>query len=200
MSSKQGLEPVANTGLPTAACATCRRRLRAVRPDDAGSGSTPPANDRSEAAMMGRMQSTGRYRDSRIDTKIVLSALWAAMLIVFAYGDILGLLRADVLRAALDGRVAATGLVVDQLFLGASAAYVLVPVLMVILALTLPARLNRAANIVVAVLYGMSIVASCVGESWIYFLLGSAVEVVLLSAIAVKAWTWPIAALQGGRR
>ncbi len=45
----------------------------------------------------------GQYRDTRIDVKLVLSTLWIAMLIVFAYGDIFGLFRADVLRAALDG-------------------------------------------------------------------------------------------------
>jgi hypothetical protein len=32
--------------------------------------------------------------------KLVLSSLWIAMLIVFAYVDIFALLRADVLRAA----------------------------------------------------------------------------------------------------
>jgi hypothetical protein len=35
-----------------------------------------------------------------------------------------------------------------------------------------------------------SVVATVVGETWIYYLLGSAVEVVLLLGIARTAWTW----------
>ena len=41
--------------------------------------------------------------------RIKISALWTAMLFVFAYVDIFGFHRADVLRTALDGRVATTG-------------------------------------------------------------------------------------------
>ncbi|UJH69925.1 hypothetical protein [Ornithinimicrobium sp. INDO-MA30-4] len=31
----------------------------------------------------------------------------------------------------------------------------------------------------------------CIGETWVYYLLGSAVEVVLLLMIARLSWTWP---------
>ena len=133
----------------------------------------------------------GPFQDTRIDVKLVLSALWIAMLIVFAYGDIFGLFRADVLRAALDGRMATTGIAVDQVFLVLTDVYILVPTLMVVLSLVLRPRVNRVANIVVALVYAVSIVASCIGETWVYYLLGSAVEVVLLVAIVRTAWTWP---------
>ena len=36
-----------------------------------------------------------------------------------------------------------------------------------------------------------SIVATVIGETWIYYILGSAVEVLLLLAVARIAWTWP---------
>ena len=51
-----------------------------------------------------------QYRDTPVDVKLVLSALWITMLFVFAYVDIFGFYRADVLDAALDGRVASHGL------------------------------------------------------------------------------------------
>ena len=44
---------------------------------------------------------TRQYRDTPVDVKLVLSALWIAMLFVFAYVDIFGFFRADVLDAAL---------------------------------------------------------------------------------------------------
>jgi hypothetical protein len=57
---------------------------------------------------MNTTTAAGKYQDTRIDVKLVLSAMWIAMLVVFAYVDIFGLFRADVLRAALDGKVAVT--------------------------------------------------------------------------------------------
>ena len=54
-----------------------------------------------------------------------------------------------------------------------------------------PARLNRPVNVVVSILYAVSVVAAAIGETWAYYLVGSVVEVVLLVAIAAVAWSWP---------
>jgi len=133
----------------------------------------------------------GQYQDTRIDVKLVLSALWIAMLIVFAYVDIFGFFRADILEAALDGKVATMGVTIDQVFLVFTTVYILIPTLMVVLSLVLRPRVNRIVNIVVALVYAVSIIAACIGETWAYYFLGSAVEVVLLIAIVRTAWTWP---------
>jgi hypothetical protein len=133
----------------------------------------------------------GEYQDTKIDVKLVLSALWIAMLIVFAYVDTFGFLRADVVDAALDGKMAATGITVDQVFLVFTTVYILIPTLMVFLSLALRPRVNRIVNIVVALFYAVSIIASGIGEGWVYYILGSVVEVVLLVAIVRTAWTWP---------
>lgn len=137
---------------------------------------------------------TGRprqYRDTQIDVKLVLSALWVAMLFVFAYVDIFAFFRADVLESALGGTVATTPFAVNQVFLTSTLIYILPASLMVILSLALTPRVNRVLNIVISLLYAVSILVSCIGETWVYYLLGSAVEVLLLLAIARSAWTWP---------
>ena len=134
---------------------------------------------------------TRKYQDVRVDVKLRLSALWITMLFVFAYVDIFGLLRADVLRAALDGKVATTGFTIDQLFLTYTLVYVLLPALMVVLSLVLKPRVNRIVSIVVSLVYIVTIIVSAVGETWAYYIAGSVVEVVLLGAIAWSAWTWP---------
>lgn len=46
---------------------------------------------------------------TRTTAKLVLSAPWITMLCVYAHVDIFGSYRADVLKTALDGRVATTG-------------------------------------------------------------------------------------------
>ncbi len=134
---------------------------------------------------------TEQYQDTRVDVKLVLSALWIAMLFVFAYIDIFGFFRADVLQAALDGNISGTALSVDQVFFIFTLAYILLPSLMVVLSLLLTSRANRVTNIAVSLFYTATIVVSCIGETWVYYLVGSAIEVVLLLAIARTAWKWP---------
>ena len=79
----------------------------------------------------------------------MLCALWTAMLFVFAYVDIFGFYRADVLDAALDGKVATTTFAVNQLLLTSTLIYILLPTLMVVLSLLLKLRANRIIYIVV---------------------------------------------------
>jgi hypothetical protein len=138
-----------------------------------------------------RTTTSSQYQDTQIDVKLVLCALWIAMLFVFAYVDIFGFYRADVLNAALDGKVATTEFTVNQTFLTLTLIYILIPALMVVLSLLLEARFNRIVNVVVSLLYMISIIVSCIGETWAYYILGSVIEATLLVAIARSAWKWP---------
>jgi hypothetical protein len=133
---------------------------------------------------------TTDLQDSKVDEKVVLSGLWTSMLFVFAYVDIFGFWRADVIKGALAGKVPGAGLGIDQTFLSLTTIYILIPSLMVVVSLLAPARVNRLVNTIVSLLYVASIMAAVVGETWIYYILGSVVEVVLLLAIARVAWTW----------
>jgi hypothetical protein len=134
---------------------------------------------------------TRQYQDTHVDVKLVLCALWIAMLFVFAYVDIFAFFRADVLNAALDGRMATTGFTINQGFLTLTLIYILLPALMVVLSLLLKPRVNRLVNIVVSLAYLITIIGLCIGETWVYYLLGSFIEVILLVAIARTAWKWP---------
>ena len=95
------------------------------------------------------------------------------------------------INGALDDKVPGTGFEIDQAFLALSTAYILIPSLMVTVSLLAPARINRTTNVVVSLLYVVSVVVSILGETWVYFILGSVVEVALLLTIARVAWAWP---------
>jgi hypothetical protein len=82
---------------------------------------------------------------------------------------------------------------IGQGYLLGVTVYVLLPSLMLFLSLVLPVKVTRMANIVVALVYALTIVGSAVGE-WTYFILGSLIEAALLIGIAYYAWTWPKAA------
>ncbi len=125
---------------------------------------------------------------ANVNVRIKISALWTSMLFVFAYVDLFSLYRPD-FRADLEaGEIA--GFTVNQAFLLATTAYVAIPSLMLFLTLVLRPRVNRIANIALAVVYALTIVAGAIGE-WNYYILGSAIEVALLAAIVYYAWTWP---------
>jgi len=134
---------------------------------------------------------TRQYRDTQVEVKLVLCALWIAMMFVFAYVDIFGFFRADVLNAALDGKVATMDFTVNQVFLTFTLIYILPAALMVVLSLLLTPRVNRIVNIVVSLVYLITVIGTCIGETWVYYLLGSFIEVILLVAIARTAWRWP---------
>jgi len=102
-----------------------------------------------------------------------------------------GFWRADVINGALLKEVPGTGFEVNQAFLVFITIYILIPSLMVIVSLLAPAKINRTTNIIASVIYAVSVVLSLIGETWIYYILGSAVEVILLLVIARTAWTWP---------
>ncbi len=134
---------------------------------------------------------SGRLVDARPDVRVVLAGLWVSMLFVFAYADILGFWREDVIRGALRGQVPDSGPEINQTFLALATVYVLVPSNMVAASLLAPARINRPANLVVSAIYLVSVLASAAGEGWTYYILGTVAEAILLVAIAGVAWRWP---------
>lgn len=130
------------------------------------------------------------FTDTKVDVKVVLSGLWISMLMVFAYVDIFGFFRADMIKGALAGKLPVVGFAINQRFLLLTTIYIVIPSLMVVVALVAPARINRTSNIVIGALYIASIVAG-MGDPWKYYVLGSAVEVALLIAIIRVSVKWP---------
>jgi hypothetical protein len=129
-----------------------------------------------------------KFEPCNVNVRIKISALWTSMLFVFAYVDLFSLYRPDV-RADLEAHEIG-GFTVNHSFLLGTTVYVVIPSLMVFCALVLRPRVNRLANIALAIVYGLTIIAGAIGE-WSYYILGSAIEVALLGAIVFYAWTWP---------
>jgi len=125
---------------------------------------------------------------SNVNVRIKISALWTSMLFVFIYVDHYSLFRADIRADIEAGKM--SGFTINQLFLLVVTAYVAIPALMVFLSLILRPGVDRIANVALGVIYALTIIAGAIGE-WNYYILGSAVEVVLLAAIVYYAWTWP---------
>jgi hypothetical protein len=133
--------------------------------------------------------SSRTLEDVKVGVRCKLAALWIATLLLFAYGDIFGFFRPGQLQEVLAGKV--SGMAITQGFLLAVSLYVAVASVMVFLSLVLSPTVDRWANVVLAGLYVVSIVASAIGETSAYYWLLSITESALLLLIVWYAWTWP---------
>ena len=127
--------------------------------------------------------------DVKVGVRLKMSALWIAMLFLFAYGDIFGFFKPEQIGEVISGQV--SGIKITQVFLLGASVYIAIASVMVFLSLVLKPRVNRWTNIVLAVLFIVSIAVSVVGETWAYFIFLSIAEVGLLLLIIWYALTWP---------
>jgi hypothetical protein len=134
------------------------------------------------------MTAETKFEPSTVNVRIKISALWTSMLFVFAYVDLFSLYRPDFQADIEAGEVG--GFTVNQTFLLGTTVYVVIPSLMVFCALILRPQVNRIANIALSIMYAVTIIAGAIGE-WSYYILGSAIEAALLTAVVYYAWTWP---------
>jgi hypothetical protein len=140
--------------------------------------------------MRTRQPTTATLEDQRMPVRAKLAATWTSFMFLYAYVDILNFFTPGVVGDILDGRVFTFDL--SQTFSTTALTLVAIPILMVVLSMTLPARVNRIANLIVASLYVPVTAFNVVGASWLYFYgLGVVLELSLLALIVRFAWTWP---------
>ena len=127
--------------------------------------------------------------DARVGVRLKISSLWIAMLFLFAYGDIFGFFKPGQVQDVISGEV--SGIKITQAFLMGASIYIAVASVMVFLSLVLRVAVSRWTNIVLPVLFIVSIAVSVIGETWVYFIFLSIAEIALLLLIIRYAWTWP---------
>jgi hypothetical protein len=125
-----------------------------------------------------------------IPVQAKLAAAWTSFMFLYIYVDYFALYKPGVVDDILAGIVFEFD--ISQTFVVIALTLVAIPILMILLSTTLPARVNRATNLVVATLYIPVSMYNAVGESWTYFYgLSIGLEVLLLAFILRSAWTWP---------
>jgi hypothetical protein len=127
--------------------------------------------------------------DGRVGVRFKISALWVAMLFLFAFGDIFGFFAPGQIEEVMRGEI--SGIEITRVFLFGVSVYIAIASVMVYLSLVLRPGVSRWTNIVLAILYIVSIVISAIGDTLAYFLFLSAVESVLLLLVVWYAWRWP---------
>ena len=121
-----------------------------------------------------------------------LAAAWTSFMFLYIYVDFFNLYKPGVVDSILNGLVWRFD--VSSTLLTIMLASVSIPALMVVLSMTLPARVNRSTNLVVASLYIPYSVFNAAGATWdwaFFYGLSIGIEVLLLAFILRSAWTWP---------
>ena len=130
--------------------------------------------------------------DSRMPVQAKLAAAWTSFMFLYIYVDYLALYKPGFLDDLLAGSVHEFDL--GPTFVALALTLVAIPIVMILLSMTLPARVNRTVNLVVATLYIPVSVFNAAGEPWAYaYFYGFSIglEVLLLAYILRSAWTWP---------
>jgi hypothetical protein len=105
--------------------------------------------------------------EERMPVQAKLAAAWTSFMFLYIYVDYLHLYKPGAIRDILDGVVFKFD--INQAFVVIALTSVAIPILMILLSTTLPARANRATNLVVASLYIPYSAFNLAGGSWIYF-------------------------------
>lgn len=136
--------------------------------------------------------SCSTQEDLRVPVQAKLAAAWTSFMFLYIYVDYLALYKPGVVDDILTGIVHEfdTG----PTFVALALTLMAIPILMILLSTTLPVRVNRTINLVVATLYIPVTIYNVAGEeSWAYsYFYGFSIglEVLLLAFILRSAWTW----------
>ena len=140
--------------------------------------------------MRTRQPTTTTLENLRIPVQAKLAAAWTSFMFLCVYVDIIAFFKPGTIDEILVGKIWEFD--VSQTLLTTFLALMAIPIFMVVLSMTLPARANRITNLIVASVQVPYAAFNAVGESWTYFYgLGVALEVIVLALILRYAWTWP---------
>jgi hypothetical protein len=124
----------------------------------------------------------------KVHVKLKLSALWAALMFCYIYGDYFGLYVPGKLQGMLQGNGPIGP--VSQATLVATSILLAVPGIMVFLSLVLPPRLDRWLNIILCAFY-VAIMLITMPGAWDFYILLGCIEIALTASIVWYAWRWP---------
>lgn len=128
----------------------------------------------------------------KIPVQAKLAAAWTSLMFLVIYIDYFHLYQPgeiDEIRGGVIFEFDISGTLMSVFFV-----VIAIPALMVLLSLTLPARVNRVTNLVMASLYIPVMVFNAAGASWdwaFYYGLTIGVEVLILAFVLRSAATWP---------
>jgi uncharacterized membrane protein HdeD (DUF308 family) len=130
-------------------------------------------------------------KNTEIDIKHKLSALWLVFMLLYIYTDFYTLYTPgkiqEMMSGVMDGGV---GLIVTQVSLLVAAIAAIIPAFMIFLSLVVRAKANRWLNIILGILHIALGVYNLVGATWAYYIFYGISLTLIAILIVVYAWKW----------
>ena len=126
--------------------------------------------------------------DIKVHVRLKLSALWAAIMFCYIYGDFWSLYTPGTIKDILNG-IGPLGPTSQRTLLAVS-VLVAVPAVMIFLSLALSPRPTRWLNVIIGVVLTVIVIITMPG-AWAFYIFMSSVEIVLQILIVWYAWSWP---------
>ena len=138
------------------------------------------------------MNTKNTLQDDKVNVKIILSALWVAVMFIYVYADIKTLFQPEIPEQIISGIMG--GMTISQSFLFAAAILMSIPPIMILLSLILKPSINRWVNIIVSFLHILLIIATrfVPAKIWYYYIYYQSIEAIFHSLIIWYAWRWPV--------
>ena len=131
--------------------------------------------------------STAPFEDFPINIKLKISALWAAIMFCYLYGDYIEIYVPGVIAQAME--VSKSNAIQLEYF--AVALLMSIPSVMVFLTLVLKPKLNRWLNILIPALYIALLIAVNTETNWWFYLYLTVLEIIISLVTIWYAWNWP---------
>lgn len=127
--------------------------------------------------------------DIKVNIKLKLALLWVSFMLLYIYVDYFSLFMPGKISDIQKGKVyvfeISQGFIFTALFLA------IIPMLMISATVTLPAKICRLVNLIVAIIHIPYMLFNLAGEAWVHMIFAAVVEVVLLCIIIRLAYKWP---------
>ena len=107
---------------------------------------------------MGAKKTTGKLDDRKVNVKVILALLWVALMFFYIYNDIFSMYQPGHVADLVEGHL--EGVVFTRTMLVGAVGLMALPIFMILLSLTLKARLNRWVNIVAGVFHILVLLGS----------------------------------------
>ena len=142
--------------------------------------------------MDAKIKNRGSFENHSVNVKIKLAALWTAVMFLYAYADIQHfVLQQGSIAEILQGSIG--GMEITPVFLFGAALLMIIPTLMIVVSVTLKAKLNRWLNIIFGTIYTLvTILTWLMPEGTLaYYYFYNVIEVILTALVVWHAWNWP---------
>ena len=128
-------------------------------------------------------------KNTEIDTKHKLSALWLVFMMLYIYTDFYTLYIPETIQNMMSGVMDSVN--VTQVSLLVVSIITIIPAFMIFLSIILSAKVNRWLNIILGILHLVIGVVNLIGATWAYYIFYGISLVVIAILIVVYAWRWP---------